>query len=119
MFGDILSDQAGGIVGSLGLLASASVGGPVALYEPVHGSAPDIAGKAIANPLGAILSIALMLRHSFKLEEEAKCVETCVVEVLSAGNRTRDLGKGSKFSLSTSEMGKKIADAVLKNKRLN
>jgi len=119
MFGDILSDQVGGIVGSLGLLASASVGGPVALYEPVHGSAPDIAGKAIANPLGAILSIALMLRHSFKLEEEAKCVETCVVEVLSAGNRTRDLGKGSKFSLSTSEMGKKIADAVLKNKRLN
>jgi 3-isopropylmalate dehydrogenase len=119
MFGDILSDQAGGIVGSLGLLASASVGGPVALYEPVHGSAPDIAGKGLANPLGAILSIALMLRHSFKLEEEAKCVETCVVEVLSEGNRTRDLGKGSQFALSTSEMGKKIADAVRKNNRFN
>jgi 3-isopropylmalate dehydrogenase len=118
MFGDILSDQAGGIVGSLGLLASASVGGPVALYEPVHGSAPDIAGKGIANPLGAILSIAMMLRHSFKLEDEAKCVETCVVGVLSEGNRTRDLGKGSRFSLSTSEMGKKIADAILKNNRL-
>ena len=119
MFGDILSDQAGGIVGSLGLLASASVGGPVALYEPVHGSAPDIAGKGIANPLGAILSIAMMLRHSFKLEDEAKSVESCVVEVLSDGNRTRDLGHGSQFSLSTSEMGKKIADAVLKNNRLN
>jgi 3-isopropylmalate dehydrogenase len=67
MFGDILSDQAGGIVGSLGLLASASIGGPVGLYEPVHGSAPDIAGKSIANPLGAILSVAMMLRHTFHL----------------------------------------------------
>ena len=68
MFGDILSDQAGGVVGSLGLLASASIGGPVGVYEPVHGSAPDIAGKGIANPLGAILSAALLLRHSFQLE---------------------------------------------------
>src|ERR1700733_3422079 len=68
MFGDILSDQAGGIVGSLGLLASASIGGPGRLYEPVHGSAPTIAGKRIANPLGAILSVAMMLRHSFHLE---------------------------------------------------
>src|SRR6202012_2238114 len=67
MFGDILSDQAGGVVGSLGLLASASIGGAVGLYEPVHGSAPDIAGKGIADPLGAILSVALMLRHSFYL----------------------------------------------------
>ncbi len=71
MFGDILSDQAGGVVGSLGLLASASIGGPVGLYEPVHGSAPDIAGKGIANPLGAILSVAMLLRHSFHLEAEA------------------------------------------------
>jgi isocitrate/isopropylmalate dehydrogenase len=71
MFGDILSDQAGGVVGSLGLLASASIGGPVGLYEPVHGSAPDIAGKGIANPLGAILSVALMLRHTFHLSKEA------------------------------------------------
>jgi len=75
MFGDILSDQAGGVVGSLGLLASASIGGPVGLYEPVHGSAPDIAGRGIANPLAAILSVALMLRHSFKLEEEAAFIE--------------------------------------------
>jgi len=78
MFGDILSDQAGGVVGSLGLLASASIGGPVGLYEPVHGSAPDIAGKGIANPLGAILSVAMLLRHSFHLEREAACIEAGV-----------------------------------------
>src|SRR4051812_22465196 len=75
MFGDILSDQAGGVVGSLGLLASASIGGRVGLYEPVHGSAPNIAGKGIANPLGAILSAAMLLWHSFQLESEARCVE--------------------------------------------
>ncbi len=114
MFGDILSDEAGGIIGSLGLLGSASVGGPVALYEPVHGSAPDIAGKGIANPLGAIISIAMMLRHSFKLEKEAKCVEAAVADVVAAGNRTRDLAKGGVPSLSTSEMGLKISEAVLK-----
>src|SRR5205809_3340404 len=76
MFGDILSDQAGGIVGSLGMLASASIGGSVGLYEPVHGSALDIAGQGIANPLGAILSVAMLMRHSFKLEREAACIET-------------------------------------------
>ncbi|MGC2370292.1 MAG: 3-isopropylmalate dehydrogenase, partial [Candidatus Sulfotelmatobacter sp.] len=91
MFGDILSDQAGGVVGSLGLLASASIGGPVGLYEPVHGSAPDIAGKGIANPLGAILSAALLLRHSFQLEREAACVENAVSAVLNQGYRTADL----------------------------
>src|SRR5271155_988131 len=82
MFGDILSDQAGGIVGSLGLLASASIGGPVGIYEPVHGSAPDIAGQGIANPLGAILSVALMLRHTLQLETEAACIENAVKETL-------------------------------------
>src|SRR5258707_9779309 len=86
MFGDILSDQAGGIVGSLGLLASASIGGSVGLYEPVHGSAPDIAGKGIANPLGAILSVAMLLRHSFQLEREALCVESAVGTVLNCGH---------------------------------
>src|SRR5947207_3561479 len=91
MFGDILSDQAGGVVGSLGLLASASIGGPVGLYEPVHGSAPDIAGKGIANPLGAILSAAMLLRHSFHLEPEAACIEQAVSAVLSQGARTADL----------------------------
>src|SRR5256886_8425255 len=74
MFGDILSDQAGAVVGSLGLLPSASVGGKVGLYEPIHGSAPDIAGQGIANPLGAILSVAMLLRHSFKLEPESDCI---------------------------------------------
>jgi 3-isopropylmalate dehydrogenase len=117
MFGDILSDEAGGIIGSLGLLGSASVGGPVALYEPVHGSAPDIAGKGIANPLGAIISIAMMLRHSFNLEREAKCVEAAVAEVMAAGHRTRDLAKGGQTTLSTSEMGLKIAEAVLKRSK--
>ena len=112
MFGDILSDEAGGIIGSLGLLGSASVGGPVALYEPVHGSAPDIAGKGIANPLGAIISIAMMLRHSFKLEAEARCVESAVAQILAEGHRTRDLARAGQTALSTSEMGGKIAEAI-------
>lgn len=112
MFGDILSDQAGGIVGSLGLLASASVGGPVGLYEPVHGSAPDIAGKGIANPLGAILSVAMMLRHSFSLEKEAACVESAVSTVLSSGARTADLAGKKNSPISTAEMGKKVVETI-------
>lgn len=112
MFGDILSDQAGGVVGSLGLLASASVGGPVGLYEPVHGSAPDIAGKGIANPLGAILSAAMLLRHSFQLETEAVCIESAVAGVLAAGHRTRDLVRPGQVALSTAEMGSRVASAV-------
>jgi 3-isopropylmalate dehydrogenase len=117
MFGDILSDQAGGIVGSLGLLASASVGGPVALYEPVHGSAPDIAGKGIANPLGAILSVAMMLRYSFKLEAEAARVESAVREVLARGHRTRDLIQPGQTAMQTTEMGRLVAEAVGQQKR--
>ena len=112
MFGDILSDQAGGVVGGLGLLASASIGGPVGLYEPVHGSAPDIAGKGIANPLGAILSVAMLLRHSFQLEREAACIESAVSAVLAAGGRTRDLARGGQAWLSTSEMGSKVVEAA-------
>jgi 3-isopropylmalate dehydrogenase len=112
MFGDILSDQAGGVVGSLGLLASASVGGPVGLYEPVHGSAPDIAGKGVANPLGAILSVAMLLRHSFQLEGEAACVESAVSAVLAAGARTADLVGKTHSAISTSEMGGRVVDAV-------
>src|ERR1700676_2435255 len=112
MFGDILSDQAGGVVGSLGLLASASVGGPVGLYEPVHGSAPDIAGKGIANPLGAILSAAMMLRHSFQLEKEAACVESAVGAVLTQGARTADIAGKSHAAISTSEMGRRVVQAV-------
>ena len=112
MFGDILSDQAGGVVGSLGLLASASIGGKVGLYEPVHGSAPDIAGKGIANPLGAILSAAMLLRHSFGLEKEAATVEQAVSTVLSQGARTADLAGKSHPSVSTTEMGGRMVEAV-------
>jgi 3-isopropylmalate dehydrogenase len=112
MFGDILSDQAGGVVGSLGLLASASIGGPVGLYEPVHGSAPDIAGQGIANPLGAILSVALMLRHSFHLSREAECVEAGVMSTLKGGFRTRDLARGEERIVTTGEMGAQISEFV-------
>ena len=112
MFGDILSDQVGGVVGSLGLLASASIGGPVGLYEPVHGSAPDIAGKGVANPLGAILSVAMMLRHSFGLEQEALCVERAVSAVLAKGARTADLAGKGHAALSTSEMGRRVVEAA-------
>jgi 3-isopropylmalate dehydrogenase len=112
MFGDILSDQAGGIVGSLGLLASASIGGPVGLYEPVHGSAPEIAGKNIANPLGAILSVAMLLRHSFGMMTEAACVEHAVREALSSGARTADLAKTGEQAMSTSAMGDRVLSAI-------
>ena len=112
VFGDILSDEAGGIVGSLGLLASASIGGAVGLYEPVHGSAPDIAGQNVANPLGAILSVALMLRHSFHLPNEAECVEAGVTSTLTGGFRTKDLARPGGRAVSTEEMGAQIADFV-------
>jgi 3-isopropylmalate dehydrogenase len=112
MFGDILSDQAGGVVGSLGLLASASIGGAVGLYEPVHGSAPDIAGKGIANPLGAILSVAMLLRYTLHLEKEAECVERSVASVLSKGARTADLAGKTHTAISTAEMGRRVVEAV-------
>ena len=112
MFGDILSDLAGAVVGSLGLLPSASIGGRVGLYEPIHGSAPDIAGKGVANPLGAILSAAMLLRHSFNLEAEAASIETAVREVLAEGHRTRDLAAKTDRSITTSEMGEMVAGRV-------
>jgi 3-isopropylmalate dehydrogenase len=112
MFGDILSDLAGGVVGSLGLLASASIGGKIGLYEPVHGSAPDIAGKGIANPLGAILSMAMMLRYSFRLEIEAGHIEKAVAAVLNRGLRTRDLGRAGAETVTTQEMGQAIMEQV-------
>ena len=111
-FGDILSDQAGGVVGSLGMLASASIGGRVGLYEPVHGSAPDIAGQNVANPLGAILSVALMLRNTFHLSKEAECVEAGVISTLKGGFRTRDLAHPGERTVSTEEMGAQIAEFV-------
>jgi len=112
MFGDILSDQAGAVVGSLGILGSASIGGKVGLYEPIHGSAPDIAGQKIANPVGTISSVAMMLRHAFGLEAEAKCVESAVTKVLAEGARTRDIARNGEPSLSTNQMGTRIASAI-------
>ena len=100
MFGDILSDEAGAVVGSLGLLPSASLGEGAGLFEPVHGSAPDIAGKGIANPVGTIASAAMLLRYSLKLEEEAASIERAIASVLASGARTADLAAGGS-SLST------------------
>ena len=94
LFGDILSDEAGVITGSLGMLPSATIGGKVNLYEPVHGSAPDIAGQGKANPLGAILTAAMVLRHSANLEADAAAIEAAVDKVLDAGHRTADIARG-------------------------
>ena len=113
LFGDILSDEAGAVVGSLGLLPSASLGDGVGLYEPVHGSAPTIAGQDIANPIGAILSVAMMLRHSFGLTDEAEVVESAVGGVLKAGARTKDLAEpGAAGSLGCTAMASLIAGAI-------
>jgi 3-isopropylmalate dehydrogenase len=107
MFGDILTDEASVLAGSMGMLPSASLGeSGIGLYEPIHGSAPDIAGKSIANPIGAILSAAMMLRYSFKLEREALAIEKAVDAVIENGYRTVDLGG----KLSTTSM----ADEIIK-----
>jgi 3-isopropylmalate dehydrogenase len=109
LFGDILSDEASVLAGSLGMLPSASLGdGTRGLYEPVHGSAPDIAGQALANPLGTILSVALMLRHSFGLEDAACAVEAAVEATLDAGCRTRDIAAPGAAYLHTGEMGDEV-----------
>ena len=108
MFGDILTDEASVLAGSMGMLPSASLGeSTVGLYEPIHGSAPDIAGKGIANPIGTILSTAMMLRHSLKLEAEAASIEKAVDAVITAGARTADIGG----KLSTRQM----ADEIIKH----
>jgi len=108
MFGDILTDEASVLAGSMGMLPSASLGASgVGLYEPIHGSAPDIAGKGIANPIGTILSTAMMLRHSFKLEAEAAAIESAVEATITNGARTADIGG----KLSTRQM----ADEIIKN----
>ncbi len=110
MFGDILTDEASVLAGSLGVLPSASLGeGTRGLYEPIHGSAPDIAGQGIANPVGTILSAAMLLRHSLGLEEEAAAVEAAVHQALADGARTADLGSPS---LSTAEMGAAIRERL-------
>ncbi|MEW6126234.1 MAG: 3-isopropylmalate dehydrogenase [Acidobacteriota bacterium] len=112
MFGDILSDEAAVIAGSIGMLASASLGGEVGLYEPVHGSAPDIAGQGKANPLGTIASVAMMLRYSFDLEEEARAVESAIKTALANGLRTADLVTGSS-AVPTAVMGDAIKSLLL------
>jgi 3-isopropylmalate dehydrogenase len=105
MFGDILTDEASVLAGSMGMLPSASLGdGGPGLYEPIHGSAPDIAGRSIANPIGTILSAALLLRHSLKLEREAAAVESAVEQAINAGARTADLGG----ALNTQQMTDEI-----------
>jgi 3-isopropylmalate dehydrogenase len=112
MFGDILTDEASMLPGSMGMLASASLGdGPRGLYEPIHGSAPDIAGKGIANPAGAILSAALLLRYSLKAPEAAQAVESAVARAIGAGVRTRDIAARDETSVDTTA----FADAVLRH----
>jgi 3-isopropylmalate dehydrogenase len=115
LFGDILTDESSVITGSMGMLPSATVGGKVNIYEPIHGSAPDIAGKGLANPVGSIMSAALLLRHSAGLEKEAGAIEAAVRKVLEQGFRTTDLVRGDQQGLtvlSTTEMGKKIRETV-------
>jgi 3-isopropylmalate dehydrogenase len=111
LFGDILSDEAGAVVGSLGLLPSASIGGRGGLFEPVHGSAPDIAGQDLANPVATIASAALLLRHALGLDEEAEIIETAIGKTLAAGIRTADLG-GSGAPVSCSTMTQAILDRL-------
>jgi 3-isopropylmalate dehydrogenase len=104
-FGDILSDEAAILAGSMGMLPSASLGGRVGLYEPVHGTAPDIAGQGIANPIAAVLSSAMLMRYSLNMGREADRVDAAVLRVLEQGHRTRDIvGAGGK-SVGTREMG--------------
>jgi len=113
LFGDILSDESGVITGSLGMLPSATIGGKVNLYEPVHGSAPDIAGQGKANPLGAILTAAMVLRHSAGLEREAQAIEAAVAKVLEAGHRTADIARGNTAAnVTTTQMGKLVHQAL-------
>jgi 3-isopropylmalate dehydrogenase len=113
LFGDILSDEAAVLAGSLGLLPSASLGDGPGLFEPVHGSAPDLAGRGIANPIGAIASAAMLLRYGLRLAEAADGVERAISAVLKAGARTSDIARLGERSLGTEEIGSEIARAVL------
>lgn len=120
MFGDIISDTASMLTGSLGMLPSASLGAKngdkqYALYEPVHGSAPDIAGKNIANPIATISSLSMMLRYSFNYQKEADIIDNAIKEVLNNGYRTKDITKNNENSISTAEMGTKIIESIQNN----
>jgi len=113
MFGDILSDEAAVLTGSLGMLPSASLGeGKLGLYEPIHGSAPDIAGKGVANPLATILSAAMMLRYSLKNEQGAQRIEKAVTKVLRDGLRTADIHTAGTRKVGTQEMGDAVVRAL-------
>ena len=115
IFGDILSDEASMLPGSLGLLPSASLSATnLGMYEPIHGSAPDLKGKNVVNPIATILSGAMMLKYSFSLEEESKLIEAAVKSVLKSGYRTEDIYSDGMQKVSTSQMGDLIAAAVLK-----
>jgi 3-isopropylmalate dehydrogenase len=116
LFGDILSDEAAVLTGSLGMLPSASLGGKVDLYEPVHGSAPDIAGQGIANPLGAIASVAMLLRHTCKLEREAQFIEDAIKATLDDGYGTADLAS-ARQTVSTHELGEIIRRKIITRAR--
>jgi len=111
-FGDILSDEAAILAGSMGMLPSASLGGTVGLYEPVHGTAPDIAGQGVANPIAAILSAAMLLRYSLNMVREADRIEAAVQRVLEQGHRTRDIAGPKDKALGTKEMGDLIVQHV-------
>jgi 3-isopropylmalate dehydrogenase len=113
MFGDILSDEAAMLTGSIGMLPSASLDAAgKGLYEPVHGSAPDIAGKEVANPLATILSAAMLLRHSLQQEASAARIEQAVARVLRSGARTADLARGTQSSVGTRAMGDLVIEAL-------
>ena len=114
IFGDILSDEASTIAGSIGLLPSASLGDGTGMYEPIHGSAPDIAGQGIANPLATILSVAMMLRFSLNQPEAADAIEAAVDAVMEQGYRTPDLYAEGLKKVSTAEMGSLVAAELLK-----
>jgi len=113
MFGDILSDEASQITGSIGMLPSASLGeGSFGMYEPIHGSAPDIAGRNTANPIATVLSVAMMLRYTLELPEEAREIESAVTSVLNAGYRTADIAVAGETITGTKEMGEQILNQI-------
>jgi 3-isopropylmalate dehydrogenase len=108
LFGDILSDEAAMLTGSIGMLPSASVGASVGMFEPIHGSAPDIAGKNLANPIGTIASAAMMLSYSFDLTKEAEMIESAIQKTLDLGFRTKDIESPGSTLVGTIEMGDHI-----------
>ena len=114
MFGDILSDEAAMLTGSIGMLPSASIGATGGMYEPIHGSAPDIAGKQIANPIATIASAAMMLSYTFQLEKEPEAIEQAIAEALAQGYRTKDIESSGTTLVGTSEMGNAVVNNLLK-----